>query len=78
VNRAAWWTDADRAELAVLIWELVTRVPEHKTRCARCQAEKATGFPCPAVTEAIEAVLDWRRGRQLLSRAEWLRARQAA
>lgn len=73
-----FWTLADQAELDVLIWELVTRVREHRERCSHCEAAKRTGFPCPAVGEAIETMLDWRRGRALLSRAEHLRAREGA
>ena len=69
------WTEADAAELDALAWELVTLVPEHRARCPRCQAQERTGFPCPHVGEAIEAVLDWQRRRRLLSRADWLRRR---
>jgi hypothetical protein len=67
------WTAADQAELDCLIWELVDRLPEHRERCARCRAQKEAGFPCPHVGAAIDAVLDWRRRRALLSRAESLR-----
>ena len=67
----SWWTAADGAELDVLLYELVRGVSEHRERCARC----AEGFPpCPHVRRAIEAVLEWRAARALLSRAEWLRA----
>jgi hypothetical protein len=75
---AVWWTPADQAELDVLIWELVERVPEHRERCRRCLVEKETGFPCTAVTEAIEAVLEWRRARWLLSKAQYLRRLEEA
>jgi hypothetical protein len=35
---ALWWTEADSAELAVLIAELALRGAEHKARCPTCQA----------------------------------------
>jgi hypothetical protein len=75
VDMAPWWTEADSAEEAVLLAELVLQVPLHKARCAACARERAEGWPCPAVTEAIEAVLDWRWRRGLLSRADWHRRR---
>lgn len=71
------WTGADQAELDVLVWELVTRVPEHRRDCDLCARERAEGWPCARVTEAIEAVLAWRVRRALLSRAERLREEQA-
>ncbi len=39
----------------------------HGANCPRCN-------PCPHVRNAIETVLEWREARELLSRAEWLRA----
>jgi hypothetical protein len=68
-----WWTAADQAELEVLVWHLVEGLTEHKVKCPRCRAELETGWPCPLVGEAIDAVLDWRRRRDLLSRAQYLR-----
>ncbi len=44
---------------------------EHGATCPRCN-------PCPALREAIEAVLDWREARELRSRAEFLRAEREA
>jgi hypothetical protein len=38
VKAAPWWTEADAAELDVLAWELVERVPEHEAQCRTCQA----------------------------------------
>jgi hypothetical protein len=70
------WTEADRAESDVLVWELVTLAPEHRARCPLCEDGRRTGLPCPRVGEAIEAVLDWHRRRRLLSRAEWHRRRR--
>jgi hypothetical protein len=67
------WTEADRAELDALVWELVTLIPEHRARCPLCEDETRTRLPCPRVNEAIQAVLDWVVRRRLLSRAEYLR-----
>jgi hypothetical protein len=70
IARAPDWTPADQAELDALIWALVRGVLEHREDCDICRA----GFPpCPYIGEAIEAVLDWRSFRHLLSKAEWLR-----
>lgn len=57
---APWWTDADRAETNVAVWALVCALDE---------------MPAdhPQRSVAIEATLDWYRGRCLLSRAVWLR-----
>jgi hypothetical protein len=68
-----WWTPADDAELDLRARELVDEVFAHRERCALC----ATGYPpCPHVTAAIEAVVDWRELRILRSLAAWLRAGQ--
>jgi hypothetical protein len=75
-TRRVGWTAADAAELDVLIWALVEGVPEHRARCKRCEAQTRTGFSCPAVGEAIEAVLGWVAARRLLSRAEYLRRQE--
>ena len=65
------WTPADAAELDVLIYELTRSYFEHRANCASCAAEYP---PCAHVRRAIESVLEWREARELLSRAEWLRA----
>jgi hypothetical protein len=70
----AWWTAADDAELDVIVWALVGAGLAHR-ECAAC---RRLGRYCPPMAEAVEAVLDWRRARNLLSRAEHLRALQAA
>jgi hypothetical protein len=70
------WTEADRAEPAVLVWELVTLTQEHRARCPLCEDETRTRLPCPHVVEAIQAVLDWVVRRRLLSRADYLRRRR--
>jgi hypothetical protein len=56
-----------------VIWELVSGFWEHRPRCPACQ----TGPSCPFVRLAVGIVLDWHRRRDLLSRAEWLREKQA-
>lgn len=70
----AWWTAADAAEFDVLVFQLVEAAWAHR-KCARC---RDLGTWCPPMAEAAEAVLTWRRGRSLLSRAEHLRALQEA
>ena len=68
---AEGWTTADAAELDVLIYELARGYLEHRANCASCAAEYP---PCAHVRRAIESVLEWREARELMSRAEWLRA----
>ena len=68
-----YWTEADQAELEVLLWALVDSHAEHRTLCPTCVRAIE---PCPAVQRAIAEVLDWRQARILLSRAEALRADQ--
>jgi hypothetical protein len=78
VKGRAWlgWTEADQAELDVVVWELLSRYEEHRARCPRCQAERETGWPCPRWREAWGLVEDWIARRQLLSRAQLLRCLQ--
>lgn len=73
------WTPADTAELDCLIWELVDETFTHRESCPACrawQARETGATPCPHIGEAIDIVLRWRQRRQLLSRAEQLRAEQ--
>jgi hypothetical protein len=113
----AFWTEADRAELDVLLHALTTDYdvhrracracrPEpcaeleawkaHKAACRACEGDAPLTFgppcerreqwlehnrrgcirclPCPHLQAAIREVLDWKHARQLLSRAEALRA----
>ena len=65
-----WWTEADDAELAALVWELVDEIFEHRPQCASCAAVYP---PCPHIGRAIQIVIDWYAGRELLSRARRLR-----
>jgi len=69
--RSVWWTAADAAELDVLVSELVGGYFTHGENCASCAAEFP---PCPHFREAIEVVVQWAHTRELLSRAEYLRA----
>jgi hypothetical protein len=64
----AFWTDADQAELDVLIRAVVVDWFKHRATC--------DAGPCPHLQEAIREVCDWREARILLSRAEALRAMQ--
>lgn len=64
------WSSADEAELDVLIWALADGYFRHRAQCARCDGP----LPSPHVGRAIDEVLDWRTARQLLTRAEALRA----
>ena len=64
------WTEADDAELAALVWELVDGISEHRPQCASCAAVYP---PCPHIGRAIQIVIDWYHGRELLSRARRLR-----
>jgi hypothetical protein len=113
---APWWTEADSAELDVLVWELSRRFAEHRELCEACSPhpcpvlaewrrhlavcagcrgdyplsarrceQRYRAFvdhgatckrcnPCPALRKAIAVVVEWRELRELLSRAEHLRA----
>lgn len=112
----SWWTEADDAELDVIVhrltfdyWEHKKTCPnclpcdeyeswrEHLSGCRACQGDAPLTFgppcdrkkqflahdttacsclPCPHFQAAITVVLEWREVRQLLSRAEGLRAAQ--
>jgi hypothetical protein len=65
-----WWTDADAAELELLVHELVRAAFLHRGGCSTCGADRRW---CPAMYEALEAVTDWRDGRILRSKAAFLR-----
>ena len=70
---APWWTPADQAELDVLVNDLVRCYWAHRDECADCRERR----PCPSLTEAIEAVIEFRDARELRSRAVWLRSEQS-
>lgn len=64
------WTAADQAELDVLVDALVRGFFAHRERCRVC----AAGGPwCEHARRALDALLDWRRFRLFLSRAQALR-----
>lgn len=73
-----YWTEADQAELDVLTWVLVQAMERHDRLCvlwARELEEFGVGW-CPHLTRAVELVLEWRAGRILKSKAQWLRRRE--
>ena len=72
------WTEADAAELDVLVHALVVDYFEHRKRCLACQPDPRAGtpYPCPHLQRAIREVCDWREARILLSRSRSLRAAQ--
>jgi hypothetical protein len=70
-----WWTEADDAELSVLVDAFVRCVRVHRARCSICSTG---GAWCAPVREAFEGVHDWRDARALRSKAAWLRVRQQA
>jgi hypothetical protein len=75
LSRQIWWTEADESELDLLVHELVKAVHAHREACSTCKV----GSPwCAPLGDALQAVVDWRRGRVLRSKAAWLRARQMA
>lgn len=68
-----WWTPADAAELDLLVYEFVKAAFHHREACAICRA----GGPwCDPLRDAFEGVLGWREGRELRSKATWLRRRE--
>ena len=75
LHEQPWWTDADEAELDVLVRELVVAAFVHRERCSICRAGLQW---CPFMVAALDIVLDWREGRVLHSKASWLRIRRTA
>lgn len=72
-TRPQWWTPADQAELDVLLWDFTAGAFAHREQCSHCRE----GGPwCTPLVDAFEAVLEWREGRTLRTRATALRARQ--
>ena len=70
-----YWTEADQAEHDLLVYELIKVAHAHRVGCTICK----TGGPwCAPLGEALEAVVEWRQGRILRSKAAWLRARETA
>jgi hypothetical protein len=75
VTPPPWWTEADQAELDLLAHEFVRAALIHRQRCSICSAG---GLWCRPLREAGDGLLDWRCGRELRSRAVWLRGQQIA
>ena len=74
-----YWTEADQAELDVLIAELVRVAFIHKDLCPVCRDETdESRLNCKPLRGAIVSVLEWRQGRALRSKAQWLREREQA
>lgn len=68
-----WWTDADQAELDMLLWEFLGAAWRHKLDCSSCVSENRF---CGPLSTAWDAIEEWLASRRLKSKAEWLRARQ--
>lgn len=68
-----WWTEADAAELDLLVGELVRAVAAHREHCQICMAG---GLWCSGLRDALDATIQWRDLRRLRSRASWLRVEQ--
>jgi hypothetical protein len=74
---ATEWEPYDLAPLdgpAGLYADVRRRRAEHYATCEDCAL--VARRPCPSVGAAIDELLDWRRRRALLSRAEYLRRLQ--
>ena len=71
LSKKRWWTDADQAELDVLVDAFVGAVLDHRCRCSVC----STGGPwCDALCDCLAIVVEFRNTRARRSEAEWLRA----
>jgi hypothetical protein len=68
-----WWSDADQAELEMLVGEVADAVFAHRGGCRACVA---AGGSCEKVTDAIRELVDWREARVRTSRAAWLRGQR--
>jgi len=66
-----WWTEADRAELDLVCWELVKAMEAHEANCFECLANP---YGCDTVRDLLDAVIEWRDRRLLLTKAQTLRA----
>lgn len=78
LSELPFWTEADDAELDVLVAELV-RIYPHPQTCETCVIQ---GYPCEpfrkALHTALEAIIGWRNTRILQARAAYLRVREEA
>lgn len=71
---APWWTDADQAELDIIAHDLVTATRAHSDHCQVCRA----GGACQPLRDAYDAVAEWKRRRNLLSKATFYRLEETA
>ena len=69
----SYWTAADAAELDVLILEFVRVHALHVPACEEC---RQGGLWCKRLRDSFDAVVEWREGRELRSKATWLRLRE--
>jgi hypothetical protein len=75
VNERLYWTDVDDAEQRLLCFYFAKAHYAHREACGIC---RYGGAYCDVLREAFDVILDWREGRILSRKAEWLRAREAA
>jgi hypothetical protein len=76
-TKPPWWSEADEAELDVLVDVLVGVVWRHKSGCLVCTFEGQLCDPArEALRRAVEVIEDWKRKRALRSRAAWLADRE--
>jgi hypothetical protein len=73
ITPARWWTEADKAELSLLVYEFTGAVALHDAQCGTCRAR---GEWCAALSDACNALLEWREGRMLASKAAFLRSEE--
>lgn len=66
-----WWSEADKAEIDAVSYELVEAMKEHEESCEQC---RTTGYGCAVIRDVLEATIAWRDGRLLRTKAETLRA----
>jgi hypothetical protein len=70
-KHTTYWTEADKAELAVLLNEWTDGVYAHRQHCTVCTTREW----CNNIREALYIILDWQYHRALLTHAEALRER---
>lgn len=68
-----WWTDADAAELALLVRTFVDGAYDHREHCGVCSRGEVW---CAGVPDAFETVMEWMEWRRARSFASAMRARQ--
>ena len=68
-----YWTPADAAELDVLLHAFVQVHARHLPTCAVCSGY---GPWCQPLRDSFDAILEWREGRELRSKATYLRLRE--